>query len=88
MDVLLTRRFQRRFRELPQGIRRKTVRHIEYFRTNPSHPSLHIEKLQPAQLGVWSFRVDRGYRIVFRFDGAGNAILLTVGQHDQSYRDV
>ena len=39
----------------------------DLFRANPFHPSLHVEKLHPKHHEVWSFRVDRAYRVIFKF---------------------
>lgn len=36
------------------------------FEANPFHPSLHTEKLAPKSVGLYSFRVDKRYRIIFR----------------------
>ena len=34
---------------------------------NPSHPSLHVELLEPRWRGLYSFRIDRKYRAIFIF---------------------
>lgn len=35
------------------------------FETNPRHPSLHTELLEPKENLIYSFRLDRKYRALF-----------------------
>ncbi len=44
-----------------------------------------FEKLPPKHHGVWSFRVDRAYRIVFKFIGDNQAELRSIGHHHSIY---
>jgi len=36
------------------------------FNKNIKHPSLHVELLEPKWRGIFSFRIDRKYRALFR----------------------
>ena len=51
-----------------------------------STPSLHTEKLVPRNKELWSFRIDKKYRIIFRFKNGSTAIFLLVGPHDWIYK--
>lgn len=86
IDVLLTKEFEDRYRKLPKVTQKRAEKQERLFRQNPFHPSLHTEKLKPAQREVWSFRIDRRYRILFRFVNGKTALFLTVGPHDWIYR--
>lgn len=86
IEVRVTREFEERFRELPERIQRRAEKQERLFRENPFHPSLHTEKLEPKEKQVWSFRVDRSFRIIFRFLNGKAALFLTVGPHDWVYR--
>ena len=86
IEIRVTREFEKRFRELPKSVQRRAEKQEQLFRKNPFHPSLHTEKLQPKERQVWSFRVDRSYRIIFRFLDGKTALFLTVGPHDWVYR--
>ena len=86
MQVLVTREFEERLSELPPAIKRKFARQEKTFRNNPFHPSLHTEKLEPRGHQVWSFRIDRRYRVIFRFVDRAAVLLLTVGPHDWVYQ--
>ena len=86
MKVLVTAEFTRRYRELPASIQRKAEKQEKLFRKNPFYPSLHTEKLEPKEKELWSIRVDRRYRIVFRFVSGDAALFLTIGPHDWIYK--
>ncbi len=43
----------------------KFHKQIEIFTNNPRHPSLHTELLEPKTAGVYSFRLDKKYRVLF-----------------------
>lgn len=86
IEVLVAPEFERRYRELPAEVQRKAEKQERLFRHNPFYPSLHTEKLEPRARQVWSFRVDRKYRIIFRFIDGRTALFLTVGPHDWVYR--
>jgi Txe/YoeB family toxin of Txe-Axe toxin-antitoxin module len=85
-EIYYTEEFRRRYGELPIPIQRKAERRERLFRENPFHPSLKTEKLQPLQKEYWSFRVDRNYRVIFRFGEANRVYFVTCGHHQWIYR--
>lgn len=86
MEIFSTRKFKTEYNCLPEQIRRKAKKQEKIFRDNPFHPSLHTEKLTPKIREVWSFRIDKKYRIVFKFLDGDKALFLNVGPHDWVYR--
>lgn len=84
--LLATEEFERRFRSLPNEIQQKATKQQGLFSINPFHPSLNTEKLEPKEKARWTFRIDRRYRIAFRFLDGKTALLLTVGPHDWIYK--
>jgi mRNA-degrading endonuclease RelE of RelBE toxin-antitoxin system len=86
IEIFVTEEFQKRYRELPKIIQRKAEKQEKIFRQNPFHPSLHTEKLEPKGKEVWSFRIDKRYRIIFRFINGNKVRFLTVGPHDWIYK--
>lgn len=58
------------------GLRKKFLKQIAFFEQNPFHPSLHTEKLEPHDIGLYSFRLDRTFRAIFRIRDGGAEILL------------
>ena len=86
IEILFTDEFRRRYQNLPVITRKKAEKQEGIFRKNPFHPSLHTEKLEPKGKQVWSFRIDKKYRIFFRFINRNKVLLLTVGPHDWIYK--
>ncbi|MDP3883125.1 MAG: type II toxin-antitoxin system RelE/ParE family toxin [Candidatus Staskawiczbacteria bacterium] len=86
MEIFLTKEFKENFACLGQQIQKRAEKQIIIFKNNPFYPSLHTEKLVPKSKEVWSFRVDKRYRIVFRFMGREKVVFLTVGPHDWIYK--
>ncbi|MBI2023212.1 type II toxin-antitoxin system RelE/ParE family toxin [Candidatus Giovannonibacteria bacterium] len=85
-EIRYTEEFLRRYKELPLSIQKKAERREKLFHENPYHSSLKTEKLQPAEREYWSFRVDRNYRIIFRFGGNNTIYFITCGHHNWIYR--
>lgn len=84
--LIATNAFEEAYHRLPELIRKKLDKQEAIFLSNPFHPSLHTEKLAPKRREYWSFRVDRQYRVLFRFGEAQTIYLITAGTHDFVYR--
>jgi len=85
IEISTTTTFDRLFQTLPRHIQRKAATRTERFKGNPFHPSLRTEKLHPKHHQVWSFRVDRAHRIVFKFTGPNQAEFRYIGHHHSIY---
>ena len=60
------------------GLEKKFTKQQTLFEGNPAHPSLHTEKLEPKSVGLYSFRIDRTYRAIFRIrDGRAEIVHIT-----------
>lgn len=44
------------------SLQKKYKKAAELFESNPRHPSLNTELMEPKVLGIWSFRIDRKFR--------------------------
>jgi len=86
IEVFITEEFERCYQELPKAIQKKAEKQEKLFRQNPFHPSLHTEKLEPRGKQVWSFRIDKRYRVFFHFINGNKVRFLTVGPHDWIYK--
>ena len=86
MEIIVTEEFKKEYNCLPKQIQQKAEKQERIFKNNPFHPSLHTEKLIPKSKEVWSFRIDKKYRIIFRFLDGNKVIFLTVGPHDWIYK--
>ena len=86
IEVFITAEFERRYDMLPKLVQKKAAKQERLFRQNPFHPSLNTEKLEPKAKEVWSFRIDKKYRIFFRFINGNRVRFLTCGPHDWIYK--
>jgi len=88
MEILVANEFVNLYKSLPTAIKNKAVKQERLFIVNPFHPSLRIEKLEPKDRQLWSIRIDKVYRIVFRFIEADKVLFLTVGHHKWIYKNL
>ena len=51
------------------GVGLKFEKQKRLFEISPFYPSLHTEKLEPKSVGLYSFRIDKKYRAIFRIHG-------------------
>lgn len=88
IEIVVTAEFERGYSDLPVPIQRKAERRQKLFVENPFHPSLETEKLNPKSQNMWSFRIDRKYRIIFRFLDGGTVLFLGAGPHGWIYKSL
>ena len=86
MEILLSEEFRGKFSCLDKQTQKRADKQITVFKNSPFYPSLHTEKLAPKAKEVWSFRIDKKYRIIFKFLSNGRVLFLTVGPHDWIYK--
>ena len=63
------------------GLNKKLVKQIKLFCTNPRHPSLHTETLEPKKLKIYSFRIDLKYRAIFIFIDLDEIEIIDINNH-------
>ena len=63
------------------GMERAFTKQLVLFVTNPRHPSLHTEVLEPKHLGIYSFRVTKRYRALFVYCGDGVVEVIDINNH-------
>lgn len=86
LTVETTEAFDKLFEKLPRLIQKKALKQERLFRQNPFHPSLKTEKLEPKIKNYWSLRVDKNYRVIFRFKDSNSVFFLLIGLHDWIYK--
>jgi len=69
LELSTTATFDRLFDKLPTSVQRNAAPKTDLSREHPFHPSLGTERLHPKHHEVWSFRVDRAFRLIFTFLG-------------------
>ncbi|MEK7581223.1 MAG: type II toxin-antitoxin system RelE/ParE family toxin [Patescibacteria group bacterium] len=48
-----------------RNLLKKFEKQLSLLKNNPKHPSLNTEILEPRQLRIYSFRIDKKYRAIF-----------------------
>lgn len=51
------------------------------FETNPFHPSLRTEILEPKHFKIYSFRVSQQYRAIFIYNDSGDIEIIDINNH-------
>lgn len=49
------------------GLKRKFEKQMTFLKTNPKHPSLNLELLEPKNRRIYSIRIDRQFRALLKF---------------------
>lgn len=62
---------------------KKFIKQTNLFIDDPHHPSLNTESLQPKSLKIYSFRLDRKYRVVFVFLDTKTIEIVDINNHYQ-----
>ena len=62
---------------------KKFGKQLEIFENNPKHPSLNSERLEPKSLKIYSFRIDRKYRVVFIVITPDEVEIVDINDHYQ-----
>ena len=80
MILAKTANFVKRYKKLPDSIKKQIDKQISYLEIDFFHPSLNSKK-KSGFTDWWEFRVSKGYRMAGKKDG-DMIILHTVGPHD------
>ena len=63
------------------GLTQKWQKAKRLFENDPSHPSLNTELLEPKHRLIYSFRLDKKYRVIFICMPEDNVEIITVTKH-------
>ena len=66
-----------------RNLEKKFEKQIRLFENNPFHPSLRTELLEPRNMRIWSFRIDRKYRAIFIFREKDTVEIIDINDHYQ-----
>lgn len=81
MDIIYSSKFQKSFRKLDAKLKKQSVNKIKLFQKNPANPVLKTHKLYGILDGLWAFRINYEYRILFVFEKDGSVTFLNIGTH-------
>ena len=85
MKVLYAHEFKKRFSKLPPNVKTLFLKQERIFKKSWKNSRLHLKKLSDHPL-PFSFRITRGYRVLFVFIEQGVALFTTIGHRKNIYR--
>lgn len=80
MNTVITPKFKKGYDKLPQTLRKKTKKAINFLKQDLFYPSLNTKKMGGSD--IWEARVDKHYRLTFA-KREDTITLLTIGPHDE-----
>lgn len=66
-----------------RNLTKKFSKQLALFVDNPRYSSLHTEILEPKKLRLYSFRIDRKYRVIFIQITPDKAEIVDINDHYQ-----
>ena len=78
--------FLKRFGKLPKEVKTLYEKQELFFKDSWLHPSIHTKKLDELS-GAFSFKITRGYRVLFYFRKE-TAIFFSIGHRKDNYRNI
>ena len=82
VKILLSKRFVRQIRKLPEDIRWLADEKSELFKVDPFDPRLKTHKLHGRLADLWAFSIDYNTRVVFQFLDQNTSLFHSIGLHD------
>ena len=86
LEIVFHSQFERGARGLPELQQRKLAALIERLRKDPYDSLLHTKRLSPPLIGLFSFRITRDWRVLFRFVDERTIQLTQVAHRGDVYR--
>jgi len=82
--------FKRDFRKSTKSLNAKQLEKLSYLiillSKNPFHPELHTKNLSGYLLGLFSFRINREWRVLFKFLLPNEILIIKVGHRKDIYK--
>ncbi|MEK7610972.1 MAG: type II toxin-antitoxin system mRNA interferase toxin, RelE/StbE family [Patescibacteria group bacterium] len=86
MKILYGSGFLRSARKLPKQQKERLSRLLTYLQQNPYDPRLHTKPLSGGLSGLYSLRITREWRVIFRFLAADEIQLIDTGHRKDIYK--
>jgi len=79
-------RFIKAAKSLDISLQNKLADCIALMQTNPFHSGLHTKPLSGPLAGMYSFRINRDWRVLFKFASPDMIQLIDIGHRKDIYR--
>ncbi|MBI2098722.1 MAG: type II toxin-antitoxin system YoeB family toxin [Candidatus Wildermuthbacteria bacterium] len=84
--VYYSGRFRKSVKRLNEKQQAQLARLVVLLKENPFDSLLHTKSLSGRLAGIYSFRITREYRVLFRFLSPDEILLIDVGGRKDIYR--
>ncbi|MBI2450987.1 MAG: type II toxin-antitoxin system mRNA interferase toxin, RelE/StbE family [Parcubacteria group bacterium] len=84
--VYYTDNFLKRVQKLSEKQQAKIARLVVLLKENPYYSQLHTKSLSGELAGIYSFRITRDFRVLFKFLSPYEILLIDVGHRKNIYR--
>ena len=88
IEIGFSSSFKRAFKKriiIDKELERLFWKKMEVFSNNPHEPSLRTHKLSGGLEGLWSFSINYGLRVTFKFLDKDKVLLIDIGSHEEVY---
>jgi len=82
MKIYYSSKFAREYRKLPLSVKKIAEGKEQIFRDNPFEDSLKTHKLKGGLKSLYSFSINKDYRIIFEIRDKQEFWFHSVGTHD------
>jgi len=86
MEVTYDRAFLKSAKKLPIQQQKLLAKKLLFLQSNPFDTRLHTKPLSSPLTGIYSFRITREYRILFRFIDPETIFLITAKHRKEVYQ--
>ena len=80
MNLLTTKKFNKKFKKLSPQTQKTFQKQIGFLLSGNNHPSLNLKKMQ-GLVNIWECRLNKAHRFTFQIINK-TIILRTIGTHD------
>jgi Txe/YoeB family toxin of Txe-Axe toxin-antitoxin module len=63
------------------GLEKKLAKQLNFLKEDPFNPGLRLELLEPKNMGIYSFRIDKKYRALFFFRSKRMIEIINITTH-------
>ena len=81
-EIRTSPQFEKQYKKLPKRIKELAKGRGVIFRANLFDSRLETHKLHGMEKDIWSFSINRSYRIKFIFLGGNKVLFLEIGTHN------
>lgn len=86
ISIRYSKYFLRQANKLPKEQQNKLANLLSLLQKDPFYPQLHSKNLTGRLSGLYSFRITREYRVIFKFNSPTEVQLIDVSHRKDIYR--